>query len=156
MHFENVDAAISVGDAGLLREQKDGSCVRGCYRCLLSYFNQPDHELIDRSSPEVVQLLIDLARGMISLGAKQPLETAASRWPEVFTASGIPPIDAKSAYFGDLEFEFVWRTFAVAATTKEITADIEADAANKGWVVVELPSDCSAGLPDQFIKYFEA
>lgn len=156
MHFENVNAAISAGDASLLREQKDGSCVRGCYRCLLSYFNQPDHELIDRSSPEVAQLLIDLARGKISLGPKQPSEAEVSRWPEVFSVAGIPPIDAKSAYFGDLEFEFVWRTFAVAATTKELTADIVADAANKGWVVVELSSDCSVGLPDQFTKYFEA
>jgi hypothetical protein len=42
MHFENVDAAIAAGDAGdadLLQEKKDGSCVRGCYRCLLSYFS---------------------------------------------------------------------------------------------------------------------
>ena len=28
-----VDAAIAAGDANLLQEKIDGSCVRGCYRC---------------------------------------------------------------------------------------------------------------------------
>ncbi len=30
-------------------EQDDDACVRGCYRCLLSYGNQNQHELIDRA-----------------------------------------------------------------------------------------------------------
>ncbi len=30
-------------------DEPDASCVEGCYRCLLSYYNQPDHELIDRT-----------------------------------------------------------------------------------------------------------
>ena len=32
-------------------------CEAGCYRCLLSYYNQPDHELIDRCDPTVRELL---------------------------------------------------------------------------------------------------
>ena len=32
-------------------------CEAGCYRCLLSYYNQPDHELIDRRDPTVEELL---------------------------------------------------------------------------------------------------
>ncbi|RTZ78182.1 MAG: helicase [Gammaproteobacteria bacterium] len=32
-------------------------CEAGCYRCLLSYYNQPDHELIDRRDPAVKALL---------------------------------------------------------------------------------------------------
>ena len=31
------------------REARARDCVKGCYRCLLSYYNQPDHELIDRT-----------------------------------------------------------------------------------------------------------
>ena len=31
----------------------DAHCVKGCYRCLLSYYNQPDHELIDRTDEAV-------------------------------------------------------------------------------------------------------
>ena len=32
-------------------------CEAGCYRCLLSYYNQPDHELIDRRDSTVKELL---------------------------------------------------------------------------------------------------
>ena len=44
---------------------EDGSeeCEAGCYRCLLSYYNQPDHPLIDRRHPELLDLLCRLARG---------------------------------------------------------------------------------------------
>ncbi|MDX0952219.1 DEAD/DEAH box helicase [Sinorhizobium medicae] len=155
MHFENVDAAIAAGDAGLLQEKENGSCVRGCYRCLLSYFNQPDHELINRASPEVAQFMIDLSRGKISHAAKAGAGTEVSPWLEGFGAAGIPQIDTMPARFGGIELEFVWRAFAVAATTKELTEEVEADAVSKGWVVCKLPESPSSGLPDGFIKNFE-
>lgn len=40
----------------------DAECEAGCYRCLLSYNNQRDHELIDRRLPSLKQFLLDLAR----------------------------------------------------------------------------------------------
>jgi hypothetical protein len=50
MHFDKVDEAIAAGDAKLLvRPRRAMPVSAGCYRCLLSYFNQPDHELIDRT-----------------------------------------------------------------------------------------------------------
>ena len=53
---------------GLLPQQAidlndtDEDCEAGCYRCLLSYNNQRDHELIDRRLPSLKQFLLDLAR----------------------------------------------------------------------------------------------
>ena len=41
----------------------DPECEAGCYRCLLSYNNQREHERIDRRLPELKQFLLDLARG---------------------------------------------------------------------------------------------
>ncbi|MGO8248979.1 DEAD/DEAH box helicase [Rhizobium johnstonii] len=155
MHFENVDAAIAAGDADLLREKENGSCVRGCYRCLLSYFNQPDHELINRSSPEVTQFLIDLSRGKIFLAAPLAPGAVVSPWLETFGAAGIPQIDTMPVRFGGIDFEFAWRAFAVAATTDEVTAEAEADAINKGWVVFGLPAGPCDGLPDSFLQNFE-
>ena len=38
-------------------------CEAGCYRCLLGYYNQPDHSLIDRRDEEMLDLLCRLARG---------------------------------------------------------------------------------------------
>ena len=45
--------------------QHADTCEAGCYRCLLSYYNQPDHDLIDRkdheSDGEVIDILCQLA-----------------------------------------------------------------------------------------------
>ena len=37
-------------------------CEAGCYRCLLSYYNQPEHPLIDRQDGEMLELLCRLTR----------------------------------------------------------------------------------------------
>ena len=42
-------------------EEEDDSCVSGCYRCLLSYYNQMDHELINRRDDELTSFLRNLA-----------------------------------------------------------------------------------------------
>ena len=44
----------------LVDQNKD--CEAGCYQCLLSYYNQPDHPQIDRSKPELLELLCRLTR----------------------------------------------------------------------------------------------
>ncbi|MXW11080.1 MAG: DEAD/DEAH box helicase [Gammaproteobacteria bacterium] len=41
---------------------EDG-CEAGCYRCLLGYYNQPDHSVIDRQNEEMLDLLCRLIRG---------------------------------------------------------------------------------------------
>lgn len=38
------------------------TCEAGCYRCLLSYYNQPDHPLIDRKDEAVLDLLCRLTK----------------------------------------------------------------------------------------------
>ncbi len=78
MHFSyNKDAA----DVSELDETIDPNgkppCVDGCYRCLLSYFNQPEHVYINRKDPEAVRLLLALARSSVSL-REHPLADAAS------------------------------------------------------------------------------
>ena len=45
------------------------TCEAGCYRCLLSYYNQPDHELLDRRNPEVFALLVSLTRARVVSGS---------------------------------------------------------------------------------------
>lgn len=38
------------------------NCEAGCYRCLLSYYNQPEHALIDRKNVQALDLLCRLTR----------------------------------------------------------------------------------------------
>jgi hypothetical protein len=152
MHFENIEAAIASGDAELLTEREGEACVRGCYRCLLSYFNQPDHEQIDRGSSEVAQMLIDLARGKTVLAARAASDISASPWVKVFENAGLPPIDTMPANFGGRKAEFAWRGHLVAATTTSISSETSKNALDKGWELVVLPTSPEGGIPEQLIK----
>ncbi len=43
-------------------QDRDPECEAGCYRCLLSYYNQPEHPQIDRRNEAVLDLLCRLTR----------------------------------------------------------------------------------------------
>ena len=43
-------------------QDQDPECEAGCYRCLLSYYNQPDHPSIDRRDEAMLDLLCRLTR----------------------------------------------------------------------------------------------
>lgn len=70
-------------DRDPMKETAD-ACVAGCYRCLLSYFNQTDHESIDRRDPEVLAFLRSLITAdMAQAEADKPSDpwtTAIERW----------------------------------------------------------------------------
>jgi hypothetical protein len=51
MHFTTARRWPTVGRETLVEELDECGkpiCEAGCYKCLLSYYNQPDHTLIDR------------------------------------------------------------------------------------------------------------
>lgn len=150
MHFTNVEEAISQGDAKLLKA-KDDACVRGCYRCLLSYYNQLDHEHIDRSSEEVVQFLIKLARGKTISDEIGTVEASSSPWTTIFERAGLPPADAMPVKFDGVEVEFAWRRHLTAATA-QLTAGMEKDAENRGWALIGLPEVPASGVPEQLAE----
>jgi superfamily II DNA/RNA helicase len=52
-------------------ENTDTDCEAGCYRCLLSYSNQPDHERIDRQSRAVFDLLCRMTRTDAETGSSE-------------------------------------------------------------------------------------
>ena len=96
MHFECVDEAIASGDPALLQTAPNADCVKGCYRCLLSYYNQPDHEVIDRTDSDALRVLLRLARSQATLrvgGASGPglaCDVPGSSWHE-FLYVGLAP-----------------------------------------------------------------
>lgn len=153
MHFEKVDEAVAAGDAELLIDHDKEKCVRGCYRCLLSYFNQPDHELIDRTSDEAKQMLVDLARGQIVLAAADR-STGNGEWVNAFNELGLPAPDGASLRFSDQEMSFVWRSHFVAASISPLTEASRQDADVKGWTLFELPESIISGVPDTMRAMF--
>jgi hypothetical protein len=76
MHYAVPDNEVSVDQLSDLAGENAGPkalpCEAGCYQCLLSYFNQPDHEIIDRRNPAAIGFLVSLANSVV-----QPLHHAA-------------------------------------------------------------------------------
>ncbi|ERS15418.1 hypothetical protein Q668_05675 [Alcanivorax sp. PN-3] len=73
MHFGSEDGSWRVGTL----KNEDESCDQGCYRCLLSYYNQPDHQLIDRQLENVQALLSRLVNAELNVG--QTTDTGEER-----------------------------------------------------------------------------
>jgi hypothetical protein len=150
MHYDHVDEAIATGDPTLLTDQ-NATCVRGCYRCVLSYYNQPDHEKIDRTNNEAKKMLIDLARGELHLRNSRAYSEENVGWLTAFKQLGLPAPDSEMATLGGQEFPFVWRINRAAATTAPLTEDALAYAEEMGWTLFELPADSTTSLPEGLI-----
>ncbi|MBL8618291.1 MAG: DEAD/DEAH box helicase [Deltaproteobacteria bacterium] len=105
MHYDVPDEGPLPASASELRPQPDARCVAGCYRCLLSYYNQPDHELIHRQNGTALDLLLRIARGQTgpapSASSAPPgdgphpagADTADAPWREALAARGLPAPD---------------------------------------------------------------
>ncbi|WP_342739906.1 DEAD/DEAH box helicase [Bradyrhizobium sp. B117] len=154
MHFEKVDEAIAAGDAKLLVSYDGEACVRGCYRCLLSYFNQPDHELINRMSGEAKQMLIDLARGQVVLAQGAGQSAEGSEWQSAFKEAGLPPPDGSAVSFSGQVMNFAWRSHFVAACVTPLSQATREVAEAKGWTLFELTEAAAGGVPDAMLSMF--
>jgi len=49
----------------ILDEKGQRICEAGCYQCLLSYFNQPDHSAINRRDEDLLSILTALAHSQV-------------------------------------------------------------------------------------------
>ena len=111
-----------------LADQPDAGCVAACYRCLMSYYNQPDHELLDRRDEEARAMLLRLARGhTLALEDEHSLDTGAiveddsreGRWRAEAARRDIPAPDATPLAAGERSICGVWRKHYVAALIEE-------------------------------------
>lgn len=150
MHLENIDQAIVFCDPSLLRDSEGVSCVKGCYRCLLSYYNQPDHELVDRTNVEVRRLLLRLARSDVTLNHSR------TRPPNTFIQlvrdSGLPPPDSTPLVIDGLTLPFVWRGHLVAVVPAGLSPKARSGLENVGYSLVELKETPSMGLPAKLVE----
>jgi hypothetical protein len=126
MHYRNFDAAIAAADPALLEEDPEAQCVKGCYRCLLSYYNQPDHELIDRTDDDVRRVLLRLARDEVT-----PIRSAvecgeSGAWPQALSRWGLPLPDAEPLVIDGAVLPLTWRAHLAAAAFEPVGAEIRA------------------------------
>jgi hypothetical protein len=152
MHHDpaSIEAAIESADPALLTDDPHAHCVKGCYRCLLSYFNQPDHEAIDRTDADMLRILLRLARGEVA-----PVTAASSEpkgdWHEALATWKLPTPDAEPMILGAEVLPLVWRAHLAAATTRPLAPDQRASIESLGFAIVTLPETPGAAPPRELL-----
>lgn len=138
MHYDPAtfeDAAVK--GPLVLVSVPDARCVAGCYRCLLSYFNQPDHELIDRRQEPALQFLLRLA----SAETHDPQDETKLHTD----LEGCPPPDPEPIDINGYHVALIWRAARMAAVEQDSAPPKLGDKlAAKGIELVLLPSERSA------------
>ena len=82
IHYRKPPGGIWTLDDLPSLEQTDAlgnhQCEAGCYQCLLSYFNQPDHEHINRRNADALKLLVALANAQVQPVTSSPTTLAST------------------------------------------------------------------------------
>jgi hypothetical protein len=135
-----------IGEEGV--EQKEDACVAGCYRCVLSYYNQPDHELIDRRDPSVISVLLGMAR----CDRDRPAAEAEQRdeieaWLTAFNRWGWPA--PASETINGITYPLVWPGLMVMAVTQEPNENLKERCSELGRELILLPQEPGASPPPE-------
>lgn len=148
MHFDAVQETVTSGDARRLKDSSDAPCVHGCYRCLLSYYNQPDHEAIDRTDKDTLSMLIAMATARMTRDGS----TDTGGWAAAFAGAGLPPPDQEPLDLGGHPMTFAWRSEMVAASPGAVPKEVVTKAVDMSWEVVSLPDDGTYTVPDELVR----
>jgi len=163
LHHHQPTGAWSFENLEALEQHHDGNsiCEAGCYQCLLSYFNQPDHTNINRRNVDALKLLVALANAQVvasvtphpssDLFAHAEDSPGLSAWLNAIDEAGLRRPDATQVPVGE------GTTFAVgqyksARTLVFLTPladDLRATLVDKGWRVLDF-SDAT-----QWMNQFE-
>ena len=163
MHFEFPEGEIS---PDILKDTGTGHhCEAGCYQCLLSYFNQPDHELIDRRNPEVIRLLCALSNASVTtapaLQSPRVCETDSLReWLETLDRLGLRKPDKLGVPLqnGAATADALYSATRTLIFLNPPSLDAAAYAADRAHTLIEFPKDSAqwaplfAGHPEVFGK----
>lgn len=135
-------------------KRPDGThiCEAGCYQCLLSYFNQPDHELINRRDPEALSFLVRLAQATVGPArpkvptglslAEQPGEVLID-WQETRARLGHRAPDSVGQGLPDGlgTIDALYRSVRAIILLRPSSPALSAYAADKGYSIIEFPND---------------
>jgi Lhr-like helicase len=131
---------------GELVDTKD-ACVAGCYRCLLSYYNQPDHEMIDRRDRAVRDVLVQLSgceRDWPAAGASRSSDECGE-WITAFAAWGAPQPSTET--IAGIAYPLCWPGHMVMAVTGTAPDALVSRCRELGRELVHLPEQPGTDMP---------
>ncbi len=158
MHFDLTGGVAKT--AAELVDAPGTACVAACYRCLMSYYNQPDHELLDRRDASARTELLRLARatlkGLETSASSQAQEPDGSpigasgldQWLAYARSRALLPPDADPLSVDGQVVPLVWRAHYVAALLEPPDPVLSKGLDEKGFEVVVLGTEPSA-WPDR-------
>jgi len=157
MHYDvPTDPAQPWSDSADIADQPDTRCVAGCYRCMLSYYNQPDHEVIDRRDEEARRILWRLARIQTQLAPEPvmpelPLETEPApgwvgQWQQA-AAQHLPQVPAPAKARVEGGELLYWPDHYVAVALPDTGRDLQAAWEDRGYTFVRFPAETQAWAP---------
>jgi len=158
MHYKRIGEAIAAQDAGLLENNSEAKCVKGCYRCLLSYYNQPDHELIDRTDNEALRLLLQLAASEVHLAAvpakngEATHDASIDAWLQAFEIWHLPRPSSEPLQVNGTILSLVWPEHLVVASVGGFTAETSAVLESRGYSTVAISAEVPSIPPAQLVE----
>lgn len=156
MHYDvPVDVDVPMPPLEALVDVPGTTCVAGCYRCLLSYYNQPDHEFIDRRDGMVVRTLWRLAQVRTRLEADSvpPLlalsSPATEGWVASWLASAATHAHLLPPARADVDAVTVlhWPDHYVAVALPDTPRELQAAWEDRGYTFVRFAAEADAWLP---------
>jgi superfamily II DNA/RNA helicase len=146
LHLDIPEPGEPLPPVDALKDAGDPNCVAGCYRCVLSYYNQPDHTVIDRRDRLARSILLRLAGARTrSFDATVPTTSVATDVPQTFDPGtyGLPPADLLNGEIAGVPVIAAWRAARVAL----VNGDVDAAALReRGMTVIEWADGAVATL----------
>lgn len=149
MHFDVTDNSLltTIDD---MKDVQSEVCVAGCYKCLMSYFNQPDHDSIDRRDQLAKTFLLKLAQSTTrNLTDSRDVSDSEDRikdelslanldpdWIKEAHTCKIPEIDALPLNVDGIYIPAVWRSHYVVAVFDILPVNIQKKLEDKGFVII--------------------
>ena len=161
MHFGVSPLPDSPADLASTPETK---CVAACYRCLMSYYNQPDHELIDRRDNDARELLLRLARSTTVIEKQKPVQRPSARpsvpppsdpalawWFVQPSSKELPQPDKEPMSVDGTKLALVWRDHYVVAVLGNLEESLAARLEDKGFEAIAF-GDSEEARRDSFAR----
>lgn len=132
----------------------DKPCVEACYRCLMSYFNQPDHENLDRTNQKVVDFLLAMAASdtVKANRASAPGDGGSGPWISRINDWELPAPSATTV--AGHKHDLYWPGQLLLAVPGGASENLIASCTARGIDVLDLPADPPATIPANLAQYF--